>query len=230
LRVLRRHIPRGLYLVAQLAPALAAMLVTLGMQGPSAVKALLAPTMRVRQSPWWYVLVVALPPGTLLLAAAVYRVVAGPLMGSPTWSDLPLLIVLGTPLSLGEEIGWRGYLLPTFLRRYSPLVATGWVAFWWGLWHAPAYLPQSGGPAFYLVFLSGVFPVATFLTWIFLRTRSLLLCGMFHASIDAAANCFSWLFSPQHLLFVGLWIVVLWVAAIPVLLAIQPSTGQAKTP
>jgi len=57
-----------------------------------------------------------------------------------------LLFVLG----IGEEIGWRGFLLAGLLRRRSPIVATTIVAAAWAVWHSPLYfvpaMPSYGEP------------------------------------------------------------------------------------
>ena len=48
----------------------------------------------------------------------------------------PFFVVL---LTLGEELGWRGFLLPHLLvlERQSPWKASLLVGFVWGLWHCP---------------------------------------------------------------------------------------------
>lgn len=38
---------------------------------------------------------------------------------------------------LGEELGWRGYLLPNFCKKYSALTAVLFTGVIWGVWHAP---------------------------------------------------------------------------------------------
>jgi hypothetical protein len=49
---------------------------------------------------------------------------------------LPLWALLLTPFSLGEEWGWRGYLLPRLLPlgQWPALLISGAI---WGFWHAP---------------------------------------------------------------------------------------------
>ena len=41
-------------------------------------------------------------------------------------------------VALGEEIGWRGWLLPTLATRATRLGASLGVGAIWGLWHLPA--------------------------------------------------------------------------------------------
>lgn len=40
---------------------------------------------------------------------------------------------------LGEEAGWRGYLLPRLLSRYTPLGASLLLGLIWSIWHYPLY-------------------------------------------------------------------------------------------
>ena len=44
-----------------------------------------------------------------------------------------------TAKRLGEEIGWRGLLLPKLLERRGPLAASLLVGVVWYLWHLPLY-------------------------------------------------------------------------------------------
>jgi hypothetical protein len=64
-------------------------------------------------------------PGLVLVALLAASVTAGPLLNSA--------------LALGEEIGWRGYLLPKTLPLGLPAahLITGVI---WGLWHVPIVL------------------------------------------------------------------------------------------
>ncbi len=87
-----------------------------------------------------------------------------------------------------EEPGWRGCLLPSLQKRYSPLQSTLVVWLVWALWHAPLdfYRPQRFSVVQYLeirvVFL---IPIAIILTWLYNRgCRSVQACAIFHASMN----------------------------------------------
>ena len=97
-------------------------------------------------------------------------------------------------LVVGEELGWRGYLLPRLLERYSALTASLMVGLLWGLWHLSLFLT----PAFphsersFPLFMISTTVYSVWFTWLFLRTRgSVLLATLFHASLN--------LFSPGAL-------------------------------
>jgi len=49
----------------------------------------------------------------------------------------PLFIIMLTSGALGEELGWRGYALNIFQKKYTPLVAAIIIGLIWGFWHLP---------------------------------------------------------------------------------------------
>jgi membrane protease YdiL (CAAX protease family) len=98
--------------------------------------------------------------------------------------------VLNVYLTMGEELGWRGFLLP----RLMPLGqwrALGWVGVIWGLWHAPIILQGYNYPRHPVlgVLLMTVF--CTFMSfiigWIYLRTRSPWSAAVAHSALNAWA-------------------------------------------
>lgn len=89
-------------------------------------------------------------------------------------------LVLGGGL---EEGGWRGYLLPSLHRNYNILLSSIVVSLIWVFWHIPYFFisdsMQAGGS-----FLSySVIGIITgfILTAIYLLTKSVLLCMLFHS-------------------------------------------------
>jgi membrane protease YdiL (CAAX protease family) len=78
-----------------------------------------------------------------------------------------------------EEPGWRGFALPRLQQRHTPLVATLILGLGWGIWHVPLY-----GPAGFVVPLV----LAFYYTWLYNKTRSVLLCILLHASFTPAQD------------------------------------------
>lgn len=50
----------------------------------------------------------------------------------------PVFLVVAGAITYGEELGWRGYLLPELTERVGPVAATALVGVVWALYHAPA--------------------------------------------------------------------------------------------
>lgn len=106
----------------------------------------------------------------------------------------------------GEEMGWRGWLLPRLLplgRRWA-LPLSGAI---WGLWHAPAILLGLNyeqrdivGIIMMLVACTGL---GTIIGWIRLQSASLLPCVLAHAALNVFAAYQSVLFPPFDQRLVG---------------------------
>lgn len=97
--------------------------------------------------------------------------------------------VVGIITAAGEEIGWRGYLLPRLVDAGipSPLIVSGVI---WGLWHVPAILTGQYGAgqqpllaaALFLVFAVGM---SVFWGTLRMRTGSVWSAVIGHAAWNA---------------------------------------------
>ena len=65
--------------------------------------------------------------------------------GLRTTQLMPQIIVI-ILIAVGEEYGWRGYLLPRLIRKYSVINSSILLGLIWGFWHFPAYLIGTGVP------------------------------------------------------------------------------------
>ena len=102
---------------------------------------------------------------------------------------LPLTLLSGFILGpLGEEAGWRGYLLPTLLKSYSPIKSSLLVGLVWAIWHFPGGLIPGGAAYFHsamglLLFTASAICLSILITILFLHTKtSVLLAMVFHWS------------------------------------------------
>jgi membrane protease YdiL (CAAX protease family) len=81
-------------------------------------------------------------------------------------------------------------MLPILLGRMSPLLASGVTGVAWALWHAPLYflpgMPSFGDP--YLAFVVWVIPLTFVLTWLWLRTRSVIIATVAHGSANLVSG------------------------------------------
>lgn len=104
---------------------------------------------------------------------------------------LPLLATLGMVYSmataLGEEIGWRGFLLPRLTGRFGFTIGCFISGVIWAVWHYPGLLwsDYNAGtqPVYALAcFTLMVIPMAFVMGWLRLKSGSLWPCALLHAS------------------------------------------------
>jgi membrane protease YdiL (CAAX protease family) len=146
----------------------------------------------------WYLVAFLLYPGILvsavLLSAALsqtpldFSTVFAHRIFGPS-ANLAILIFpffIFDALANGEEMGWRGYVLPRLQSKYSALVSSLIVGVIWGIWHFPKFLAPGNDSSFAL-FMVKVMADAILYTWLYNNTKgSLLLVTLFHASGNTA--------------------------------------------
>lgn len=197
------------------APAIAA-LVVVGVRGRRRGLAALLGRMGLRSVPRRALAeAVVVPFGVaafLALVAAAFGIPGARTLATP--SPLLLLVVL---LAAGEELGWRGFLLPALLGRSRPLPATMAAGAIHAAWHLPWFVVPGqlfAGVPFgpYAVFLMGL---ATVFTWLHLRSRgSVLVATLLHAAVNASGFLYGGIAAPDVAVltaagygFLALWLI-----------------------
>ena len=148
----------------------------------------------------WTLFALLFPPALMLLAIALAALTGDEVtaprpagLTSAAWlgfigrSFLFSLLVVG----IGEETGWRGWMLPQLLRRFSPLLSSIVVGVVWGFWHLPLYIigAYDGHPSqvVELLFMGPL--LATLYTWLWLRSGGKLLPAIIlHATSNNVAR------------------------------------------
>jgi len=93
---------------------------------------------------------------------------------------------------LGEEIGLRGFALERLLTRHSPLKASLFIGFWWGLWHLPAWTGRSILEI--AITWLGVMAFSMIFTWFYTNTLSLPIVMLLHASLNSFDDVYEHIF------------------------------------
>ena len=112
---------------------------------------------------------------------------------------LQMLTMLAAPLlnfipSLGEEWGWRGYLLPKLLKRHSMGVTLLLSGVIWGIWHAPLIMIGHNYGTDYLGFpVLGILAMCVlcivlgiFMSYVTLRSGSCLPAALAHGMFNGS--------------------------------------------
>jgi membrane protease YdiL (CAAX protease family) len=178
-----------LYLLGVWAPAFAAVALTAHADGRAGVSALLGRMLMGSVQVRWYLFAVGYFTAIKLAVALMQRMIAGewPAFSPEPWFVMMAGVPLSTPMQGGEEIGWRGYLLPQLSTRVGLSVASLIVGVIWACWHLPFFFvagaDKSGQP--FLPYLLGVTALSVAMAWLYWRTRgSLLLTMLMHAAVN----------------------------------------------
>jgi uncharacterized protein len=150
---------------------------------------------------WRYYLAALVAP--VVFVTAVVLIVQALGLGEFRWSQAGWIVYLtlmlktlpNIPFTLGEEYGWRGYLLPRLL-PLGEVRATLLVALIWGPWHVPFLLAGLNYPGVYfwlafLVFLFTVVGLSFAYTWFYVASSgSVLVVALLHQSSNTFSDTF----------------------------------------
>jgi membrane protease YdiL (CAAX protease family) len=132
--------------------------------------------------------------GLVILSLAGLAVFVAPqIAGSAGFAIFKILsgLVIGTLFALGEEIGWRGYMLPRLLGR-GVVPAMLLVGFLHGIWHLPLmlttdYYHNTGNPLLIVpLFLVTLTLAGVFFGFLRLWTGSVWAVAIAHAAANMA--------------------------------------------
>ncbi|HSI75238.1 MAG TPA: type II CAAX endopeptidase family protein [Lunatimonas sp.] len=99
-------------------------------------------------------------------------------------------------LALGEELGWRGFLVPE-LSKWVGFKKAGWISgIIWGVWHLPGIISGGYGdsptPLGYRIFCFFLLVVsaAIIFTWLRMKSGSIWPVAIFHATHNGVVQAF----------------------------------------
>jgi len=219
--LVRTEIPFAIHYLAAFGPFLAGVIVT-GMEGGiQGLKELLGRVLKWRVGPVWWLVAIS-PVLLFLLLAVAIRLLQGSWLDFGILGRIDFLPDLGIgaiflwliTYGFGEEIGWRGYLLPRLQRDRSAWSATLILWLFWAIWHVPSffYLHTVSSAGSLIGFLLGVLAGAIVLTWLYNSSRgSVLMVALWHGLFDyttACVECKSGLIAATLSTLVMVWAVV----------------------
>lgn len=213
--------PFALHYLAAFGPFIAGLILTLHENGAAGLKNLAARITRWHVEPVWWLVAIS-PLLLFLLLAVLIRFLQG------TWLDVRMLgrfdflpdlgaaavLLWLATYGIGEEVGWRGYLLPRLQRGRSAWSATVILWILWAIWHIPSffYLHTVTGVGTLIGFFVGVLAGAIFLTWLYNSSGgSILIVAVWHGLFDyvtACTECKSGLIAATLSTLVMIWAII----------------------
>ncbi|MCE7062345.1 CPBP family intramembrane glutamic endopeptidase [Dyadobacter sp. CY343] len=204
------------FFIGTYGPTLAAIITTVYFEGSIGLRALLRRLFLWRASPKVYLAIFALPIFFVLLGIYIYHLFVGPVgdIGLSKIALIPSMIgygILAGPM--GEELGWRGFLLPKLLERHSNVKASTIIGLIWCTWHIPLFFGPTGalisnGDITFLnvsTYLVATICLSYLFTYISTITNgSVLIAILTHASVNAGLPIFFFpdLTSPENFVIV----------------------------
>lgn len=192
--------PAELHLVGSVGPAVAALIVVAARHGRRGLSALgrRALQWRAGRVAW----LVALGAPMFVLACAM----VGAWIGSAAFpapgailrlAEYPWLGPIGVLLAeivfygFGEEIGWRGFLMPRLAHRRGLLFAASLTSIPWAIWHVPLLIHnetyQSLGPAMLVGWYASLLLGCYLMAWLWRAGwKSIMPLAVFHGLLDVA--------------------------------------------
>jgi uncharacterized protein len=173
-------------------PTIIALVLTRSMGGPGAVRKEMRERLTYRRgSGRWLLLAGIAPPLATAIAVFTARAAGdeGPFIPSAAIPAMFLVQMLTG--AVGEELGWRGFLLPRLGKRFGEMPAAWMMAILWSLWHVAAFfvpgMPHQIMPPVSTLLFVVLFGV--FLAFVFNRAgESVLATILAHLSLNIASG------------------------------------------
>lgn len=147
--------------------------------------------LKFKVSPLWWVYALVLPFLIMIFFHLIhYQNLNQISFELNNWLKLPLVLLISVFAGGLEEIGWRGVLFDEMRGKYSIIILTLIIGILWSFWHLPLFFIKEihfVDKNFFSYLLSTVM-FSGFLSFLILKTKSVALAVIMHASINTAAN------------------------------------------
>lgn len=187
-------------LIGAYGPSIAAIIV-IAITDRSKLKDLFRKIIQVKTGLWTLLFLITIP---ILLYSAAHLISLLAFKGDINFnfvlgiSGLPFWFLAALPFGpMGEELGWRGYMLPKLLEKYSIEKSTILVGLAWGVWHLASFtFPGAAIPDFFdvtiwtvLLYFANTIALSFIYTYVYFKTNgSVFYAILLHAFFNAASN------------------------------------------
>src|SRR5215469_5724562 len=203
-------------------PCISGVVMTYLLDGAAGLRVLFSRMRPSRPDPKWYLALAAPPLLICIVLFSMSRFVSPQFSPNLFWQG----IFFGLPAGFLEEIGWTGFALTHMIRGRRVFSQSVLLGLLWGLWHLPAidFLGAATPHGsylfpFFLAFSAAMTALRVLIAWLFVKTGSLLLAQLIHASSTGALVVLSpprVTAAAEALWYLG-YAVVLWIVVAVVL-------------
>jgi membrane protease YdiL (CAAX protease family) len=209
-------------LAGGLGPTVVALVLSRVIEGRGGARRLLAQFSFTRGRPTWLLAALLLVPCVSLIAMLLQLLMGRHVSPGNVAGRLALGIIWPLFSSLGEEFGWRAFMLPRLREKMKGLRAALLVGCAWGCWHLVADFIglRSYGWLFLPYFLLAGPLLLTahslIMTWIYNRTGNVAFLVLYHFSITSSAILLPTLdLDPvANIVSTGVSVVLFWIIAL----------------
>jgi len=185
-----------LFFVGVYGPTISAIVTTLIFDRFSGVLNLLKKLIIWKVPFKYYLYITLLPLIFVIIGIGLYSQFIGEIGDFDKMAFLSIPTILWAGLyagPLGEELGWRGFLLPELQKKFSNLKSAVVIGFIWFIWHIPLWWAPfgtlvSGEPISFipvLTYLTMIICLSIIITWLVINSKgSVLIAILFHLSIN----------------------------------------------
>jgi membrane protease YdiL (CAAX protease family) len=182
-------------------PTISGLLLIYVMDGKSGLKDLGVKLFKWKIKFRFYLIALFTAPILLLLSYFSLSLFSSKFIPTIFASDDVMMLIIGgivggIAAGLCEEIGWTGFVTPQLRTKYSIITTGLLLGVVWGFWHFPLFMkedPDGQIPLLILLMGSLITHLPAFrilMTWVYDRTRSLLIAVLMHMSFTASTLIF----------------------------------------
>ena len=110
--------------------------------------------------------------------------------------------ILNIPMFIGEELGWRAFMLPRLLKVYNPAKAFLIGSIIWALWHAVMIFQGLNYPSVHpllgiLLMIIFCIPIGIINQYFYVKSKSVFVAALAHAALNKSAMTMTFLLSVE---------------------------------
>jgi len=135
-----------------------------------------------------FALSLAYQVGAMVVVVGLYVWISGKSVNSLEFISVgtvvPIFLITLTSGPLGEELGWRGYVLEELMKRNSEFGASIKLGLIWGFWHIPLWLLSGFTGRNLLLYVCGfmvtILATSLLITFFYQKSRNVLIAVWIH--------------------------------------------------